>query len=225
MRFPRDHVFSQYEFCKSASDPSYRQILDFQQSLPGQKNYHLKDSFEAWITDWYENPRWGWEYIYNDYESCYCPYNLQTVRLACDQDHGVFPNFPCFPNTNLEIAQENLQAATIVGVVEAYHETFCLFHAQYLESLTEHCNCESPAWDSYNGTKDDHGVHHTITINDMPEEIIQIVDEMTKQDVEIYKAAIARFVRQLEDVEERFGQKILCQGARHQLYKRIEELP
>lgn len=40
IRQPREHVFSQYQFCKLASDPGYRSTLRYLRGLPGQTNFH-----------------------------------------------------------------------------------------------------------------------------------------------------------------------------------------
>lgn len=52
-------------------------------------------------------------------------------------------------------------------VTEAYHESFCLFHAHLMGSLPDHCNCEHPAWASYKETDDTHGEIYNETIADM----------------------------------------------------------
>lgn len=52
-----------------------------------------------------------------DYEFCYCPHNLQASRLACQND-----NF-CSATVDLDAAKRSLDAATMLGVTEAYHET------------------------------------------------------------------------------------------------------
>lgn len=109
VRRPRDHVLSQYEFCKAATDLAYRFIVWKHQGLPGQKSYHLPSSFGKWIDEWRYTPRFGDQGIYEDYDQCYCPWNLQTSRLQCDQ-----PNY-CYPNPDLDKALENMNTATLLG--------------------------------------------------------------------------------------------------------------
>lgn len=54
-----------------------------------------------------------------DYEQCYCPHNMQTLRLACQASADV-----CEATGDIDLAMENLHKATILGVTEAYHDTW-----------------------------------------------------------------------------------------------------
>ena len=51
------------------------------QGLPGQKNFHLASSFGKWIEGWRHQPRFGDKDVYDDYEQCGCPWNMQTSRF------------------------------------------------------------------------------------------------------------------------------------------------
>lgn len=205
IRQPREHVFSQYQFCKLASDPGYRTTLRYLRGLPGQTNFHLANSFQNWTDEWTHSPRYGRYSIYEDYEFCYCPHNLQASRLACQND-----NF-CSATVDLDAAKRSLDAATMLGVTEAYHESLCLFHAHLMGELPDHCNCESPDWNSYKETKETHGESYEGSIEDMPAETIAQVDAMTQQDKAIYQRGVKRFVADVQKMEKRFGTKILCQ--------------
>ena len=217
VREPRAHVYSMYQFCHLALDPGYRFMVGKRQGLKGQANYHLASSFSEWINEWYESPRWGNYDIYEDYEFCYCPYNLQSSRLACNSEKDAKY---CYATSDFEKVMKNIHSATILGVVEAYHESFCLFSAQLLDSLPEHCDCESPAWSSYVKTNVSHHDHFNGTfgsIYDMPKDIIQKVDSMTQEDRALYKAGVERFIVDINKVEVRFGKKILCESQSQQL--------
>ena len=220
VRRPRDHVFSMYEFCDKATDPFYRTIVGSKQKLKGQTNYTLPDSFGKWIDEWYKTPRFGDYSIYEDDEACYCPYNMQAARLACLATDG--PGLDCHETVDLDRALKNLDQTTMLGVTEAYHESMCLFHGHLLGSLPDYCNCESPAWASYKETKDTHGEHYNQTIDDMPPDVVQKVDDMTKSDKVIYKAAVQRFIKDVEAMEQRFEVKILCSAQREKLHQKAD---
>ena len=210
LRFPRDHVYSMYEFCHMAVDPGYVMMVGMRQGLKGQENYRLASSFSEWINEWYSAPRWGDYDIYEDEEFCYCPYNMQSSRLACYNEYDAKY---CYPSADMQLAMTNLQKATMLGVVEAYHESICLFSVRILGSLPEHCDCEGPLWDSYVETDITHRDNRSEpigSINDMPTETIEKVDEMTRDDLSLYKAGMERFIHDIREVEERFGKNILC---------------
>ena len=105
-------------------------------------------------------------------------------------------------------AMRNLNAATALGVTEAYHESVCLFHAHFLNSLPAHCKCQNPeVWVSYVATDAAYGVSYGRSIDDMPEEGLEKVDAMT-----LDRAAVKRFMADVQKVEDQFGSKILCDG-------------
>eukprot|EP00435_Cladocopium_sp_Y103_P067893 s624_g30.t1 len=206
VRQPREHVFSQYQFCKLATDPGYRRIVRYLEGLPGEKNFHMTISFQKWMEEWTRSPRYGSYSILEDHEFCFCPHNLQASRLACKNETLRSAT------VDLDAAKHSLDAATMLGVTEAYHESVCLFHAHLLGELPDHCNCESPDdWNSYKETKETHGESYQGSIEDMPRETIAQVDAMTQQDKAIYQRGVKRFIADVKKMEKRFGTKILCQ--------------
>eukprot|EP00435_Cladocopium_sp_Y103_P065070 s414_g26.t2 len=82
-----------------------------------QKNFHLANSFQNWMEEWTRRPRYGSHNMFEDYEFCYCPHNLQTSRLACENEER------CSASVDLDAAKRSLDAATMLGVTEAYHES------------------------------------------------------------------------------------------------------
>ena len=61
--------------------------------------------------------------MFFDPSHCYCPYNMQTSRMVCE-DH--FQSSYCYPNPDLQLALQHLDSLTAVGVVEAYQATWHL---------------------------------------------------------------------------------------------------
>jgi hypothetical protein len=56
----------------------------------------------------------------------------------------------------------------------------------------------------------------------MPAEVIQKVDDVTKSDKVIYKAAVQRFIKDVETMEQRFQVKILCSAQRDMLHQKAD---
>ena len=220
VRDPRDHVYSMYQFCHMAVDPGYRLMTGRRQGLEGQENYKLPGSFEEWIEEWYMRPRFGNYDIYEDEEFCYCPYNMQSSRFACKSETTAKY---CHASADVHQAVANLQSASMVGVEEAYHESICLFHARLLGSLPAHCDCEAAAWQQYVETSISHraGDEAYGTVRGASAEALRRVDEMTRDDRELYAAAVRRFVRDLEGLEQRHGRRVLCEERRRALLERL----
>eukprot|EP00438_Fugacium_kawagutii_P025892 Skav233702 [mRNA] locus=scaffold1927:424700:425338:+ [translate_table: standard] len=204
-----------YKFCAEAPDPLYAAIESVRDQAPGESNHSLPNTFGKWIDEWYTSPRFGDYTIYQDDEGCYCPYNLQASRLACLTTRG--PAKDCHKNVDMDRAMTNLNATSMLGVTEAYHESMCLFHAHLLGSLPDHCNCESPAWDTYHETKDTHGGRYLRSVDEAPSDVIQKVDDITKDDQVVYRTAVQRFITDVEAMGQRFGVKILCPARREML--------
>ncbi|CAJ1421394.1 unnamed protein product [Effrenium voratum] len=216
VRHPRDHVISQFNFCRSFSDPDYVLTVGVLQGLPGQARYKLPETISEWLRIWTEKPRWGNYSIYEDDFFCYCPYNLQSYRMTCHSDIAVAVG--CYPSVDMELALANMNAVTVLGVMEAYHESYCLLAAKLLGTLPGHCDCQDfDAWNSYSATRDDHGVQQDKGVAGLSAETLQMIDDMTQQDRLLYQASVGRFIRDLDELEMKFGTKVLCQRQREQL--------
>ena len=219
VREPRDHVYSMYQFCHMAVDPGYRVMTGRRHGLEGQENYKLPGSFEEWIEEWYLRPRFGNYDIYEDEEFCYCPYNLQSSHFVCKSESSAKY---CHASADVHQAVANLESASMVGIEEAYHESICLFHARLLGSLPSHCACESEAWQRYVETeiRHRHGDEAYGSVLLSSAETLRKVDEMTRDDRALYAAAVRRFLRDLEGLEQSQGVRVLCEAQRQALQER-----
>lgn len=216
VRRPRDHVFAMYQHCHNFISGSFRWEMHIVRQFPGMEDHHVPRSFNKWVAEWQRSPRFGDHHMLLDKDFCYCPYNMQTSRLVCKESHPRAHSY-CYEKPDLDEAMKNLKAATLLGVVEAYHESFCLFHAHFLRSLPDSCKCESPTWSSFSPSDHHHGYSYNQTIEDMPQETIEKVDEMTTEDMKLYKAAVKRFIDEIEKVEQHFGSRVLCNNQRQNL--------
>ena len=150
--------------------------------------------------------------------------SISAIKLfdTSDDLRNILNCADCHETIDMDRALKSLDETTMLEVTEAYHESMCLFHGHLLGSLPDYCNCESPAWAAYHETKHAHGQHYNQTIDDMPAEVIQKVDDMTKSDKVIYKAAVQRFIKDVERMEQRFKVKILCSAQRDMLHQKAD---
>ncbi|CAJ1384609.1 unnamed protein product [Effrenium voratum] len=210
-RQPRAHVISMYEHCKT--NPLHSWFLKNKFSQPHNP---MPDTLSQWIHAWKNNPTFGSYAIDQAPFACYNPINLQTRRLTCSSENDN-PR-----SVTVETAVTNMQSASVVGLVEAYHESICLVAAQVLQSLPSHCHCEdSDAWQSFKATHEDHGNAHQLSLREVRAEVMQEVDALTDADSTLYKAALERFLKDIEAAERRFSTRILCPGRRQMLQEQI----
>mmetsp|Transcript_86539 Transcript_86539/g.242342 ORF Transcript_86539/g.242342 Transcript_86539/m.242342 type:complete len:655 (+) Transcript_86539:161-2125(+) len=212
VRAPRQHVYSQYAFCATSSDngPRHMQAL-----MPG--------TFEAWVRSWtalrerqqaFGNFTIGPKTAYNDPwcfstlpYACYSPIDLQSQRLTCRRAYD-------YPETiDSDLAIWNMESAFFVGLVEAYQESLCLLHGKVQRSLPEWCDCsDREKWQSAPLHHHSHGVGDASKhgVEDEPDEVLKMVDQLTTSDRLLYKQATKRFVHEVHAVERKFKMKILC---------------
>ena len=151
---------------------------------PGQPGFNMPDTFGEWVHSWLEH--WPQEdysaYLWDDMYHCKNPINMVSTQLLC--------NLPIehFANINPVSAVRALHSITFVGILEAYHESFCLFIAGTRHFLPSHCNCEDEAkWNSFNQTEEVHGHEYTDKIGDYPEEVLEEVEQITRADKLVYQ--------------------------------------
>jgi len=215
VRRPRDHVFSMYHHCLSGGGPGYNAVLRFMNAAPGQPGFTLPETFGEWIFDWVTKPRYGNYSTYDDDFHCYFPKDLQSVRLTCEAPSGR-PS-----EVDVQAAIDTMSSASLVGVVEAYQESVCLFEAKLTGAMPKYCDCTSPAWGSYQETEEDHGVKYNDTVDDQPTEVLHGLDYLTSADRLLYNATVTRFIADVREVEKQFGVKVLCDEQEKSLQQKM----
>ncbi|CAJ1443965.1 unnamed protein product [Effrenium voratum] len=211
VRRPRDHVLSQYKHCANGGGPQYHAVVHAMHALPGEPNCKLPDTFQAWVAYWHSHFRDSGNAIpYFHPFNCYIPWNRQSWQLTCSEFKFLSP-------VDEDSSIKAMQSATLLGVVEAMHESSCLFSARLKGSLPAHCSCESSDWNSFVEYREDHGLHYEASIEDFNETVLQQVDDLTKVDWPMYREAVKRFIGDLGQVELEFGTKILCDAQRQKL--------
>merc|ERR1712151_225134 len=102
---------------------------------------------------------------------------------------------------DLDQAIKNMNDSWIVGIVEAYHESICLLYARSGGQLPPGCNCENPLmWNAMSLSNDTHGTDHP-DLEDFPREVTDAVSKLVQNDEILYKAAVSRFLHDIEYVE------------------------
>ncbi|CAK0790765.1 unnamed protein product, partial [Prorocentrum cordatum] len=149
----------------------------------------------------------------------YVPIDFQTERLTCDELRRI--DFP-FPKRSVTLAIQNVEEAWFVGIVEAYQESLCLLYEQVSGALPDTCHCTDV--DKWRGMKLTH-VQHGITsrsVSELPAQTIQLIDELTEGDRSVYRAGVARFLREVRRVEARHNTTVLCNSTLQKLLARAK---
>lgn len=161
------------------------------------------------FTNWMDFFLNDWE-VYKGYYGCYHPLSMQTRGMTCvgewDYLHGIID--PAYLNPDVDAAIKNMQSLWFVGVAEHFHESLCLWEYQYRGTLPIYCDCASgakrPPFKS-----DSHGVAHH-SVNDLSEDQLRRIDELTRHDRILYKEVIKEFMERLHEVEHTTGKTIMC---------------
>lgn len=237
VREPRRHVISQYHHCRRSPDHSYASDL-------------MPDSIDEWVRAWAQStpddtaalvaapvcdPKGGGRKAVSRFSQsktpfcCYFPWNLQTQHLTCTQPLGKHPWTAsrelsrALPQLNLTRALENALSTRFVGLAEAPQESVCLFVALAagVQRIPTFCDCEDQSvWAQFSSTNETHGNYEHPQPNDLPKDVLDLIDLMTYKDRQVYDAMRMRFLEDIESVEKSSGKRILCEDAR----KRLSEL-
>jgi len=217
LRRPVDHVLSMYYHCVSSK------------SVPNFFKKKMPKTFGEWVHNWTDIQQRGGavgDFSPNNGDmafvptmrtsvpfKCYNPVNMQVQRMTCQKPY----NYPLHADENLAI--RNMQSAAFVGIVEAFHESACLLAAKMIGKLPIGCNCENQdEWAKFSMPKIDHGVqHHSIT--NYPEEVTNAVNKLVEGDRQLYQASVARFFKDMDDVEREHGVKVLCESTKQALIR------
>mmetsp|Transcript_17478 Transcript_17478/g.54020 ORF Transcript_17478/g.54020 Transcript_17478/m.54020 type:complete len:318 (+) Transcript_17478:52-1005(+) len=212
LRDPKAHVYSQFNHCLQNFDSWFDPV-------------NFPSTFQEWMQFWVargdmpgENQSAG-----NGFH-CYLPYNLQTralsctakycMRVTCAVDWEVLggPQVESFA-LNKSVALENvMHGVHVLGLTDFYQESLCLVYASFHGELPDWCACEDrQAWDAFGESKETHGSNYTaVGAKTFSAEELQLVQQLTQLDQEVYDAAVKRFEADIARVEQQYGKKILC---------------
>jgi hypothetical protein len=118
-----------------------------------------------------------------------------------------------------------------VALTDFFHESKCLFYhrlepktAPIDAYLRDMCRCgiqSSSGSSSKEGVKQDvHATHHDnghrSSILDLPIDILESIDALTRVDQQLYTVALQRFVQEIVWLETELGQQVLCDNVLEQ---------
>lgn len=203
-RNPRDHVHSQYLEIKY---DTWGKRIVYGTAFP--IDIPEKIGFDIWL-DHFNISVWGKTEV-TDYNA-YNPINMQARYITCrHQGHHIeIPTGIAVENRlpRMDQAYKNLKTMDLVGITEFYPEFLCVFLYRAFQRLPARCNCRA-----YPLLVPTHHATHNIPRHSwmrLYQNVTAKIDEMTKLDRELYRAAIVRFLRDVRKVEAMTKVQILC---------------
>ena len=213
LRDPMSHVLSQFLECKY---DAWGKKMTNHTGFPGYYDLdHALGGFDDWV-QYFDHlktnrTRFGEHAAYK----CYDPYNMQSRYFATDRGYPHFVNSLADQWPNIDIARKRLNRVQVVGIVEHYPASLCLF--EYLaggqQFLTEGCQvCEGEQLQVVKSLiHEAHNVppHSIDLISNVTRLMIQ---NMTTIDQQLYESARGIFQRHVDQVREETGIDLLCRG-------------
>lgn len=212
LRRPNDHLLSIYHQCLQPGplELHHRQKLGVAQGQPG---FTLPD-FATWVKSWKQDaPKQFYTQAYlQERYHCSDPRNPTSRQLTCadETDHPV--------NIHVQKPMEILHSASVIGLVEAYHESICLFAWKLRNFLPSHCNCEDvAAWEAFVPLHITHKHTYSDTVDDYNASVQKDIEGLTHVDRKVYQAGLARFFQEMDELEKTLRVKVLCDQQRQKL--------
>jgi len=213
LRDPRSHVLSQWKYCSQGSIHLMTQVHKFR---PWLKDWQKLLNDGKLKGDFGSRSQTDRQLKFQKYLTasflpfhCYSPSNLMVQHFSC---RGTPFNYTGTDNTKLAI--KNMEATWFVGITEAYKESICLLHTKVHKKLPDWCNCENKtAWESFKSSHSSYYLDKTkvgANVSELQPDTIQMIDNMTHGDRQLYQAGLRRFKREVREAEAKFHTKILC---------------
>ena len=201
MRKPESHVLSQFMQCAHSPNWGMPTVREYESSHPSEAQFPhtgvnpspVYGGFVEWLHH-FESSSIAW--------GCYNPRDLQATRSQINSEHAPFP-----PHSTLT---ERLESLGAVLITEHYLASVCLFEYRAVGFLTPHCACTARSELKRSSHHDAHGVPKH-SINDIDEKTLELIRSMTRDDAELYAAALARFKAEVHEVFAATGVDLLCE--------------
>ena len=156
------------------------------------------------------------KHVGNYMGSCYTrtPWNMQSRALTCARDisHRACSVEDAVPSLNVTLRSLDEQA--FVGIVEMFSESMCLFEYRVSGDLPDEFTCAHTdiLWTGVNhlGGKTIHRSGGESYKHDASNGAS--IDKITQVDIELYRAAVLRFVKEMRQVEVETGSRVICQS-------------
>ena len=239
LRSVRGHVYSQYLECVF---DRWGKKVTRGSLFPRAKREGLLGNFLIWLKHFGnlgDDPAYtGEKYDYR----CQDPRDTQTRYMSCVTKSN--PNHALNPPPDLESALENLRVVDFLGLTDFYTESVCMIVYRRKGIIGPGCECQDPSEIIENGNNSSIVVreetkrgeqsnrmtnssfqHAWIThnvpphsVDDLTPEMDEIIYSITKRDQVFFLAGLERFVRDVKEVEEVSGKKIMCR------WEKVEQL-
>ena len=203
LRKPESHVLSQFMECAFDHHWGIPIVGEYESSHPSEAQFPhtgvnpspVYGGFVEWLHH-FESSSIAWD--------CYNPRTLQTTRsqINSESEHAPFP-----PHSTLT---ERLESLGAVLITEHYLASVCLFEYRAVGFFTPHCACTARSELKRSSHHDAHGVPKH-SINDIDEKTLELIRSMTRDDAELYAAALARFKAEVHEVFAATGVDLLCE--------------
>mmetsp|Transcript_106899 Transcript_106899/g.300568 ORF Transcript_106899/g.300568 Transcript_106899/m.300568 type:complete len:336 (-) Transcript_106899:166-1173(-) len=193
-REPRAHVLSQFMECRYTKW--------------GQRVSHKPGRFEnisVWLHHFGKERHTGG----TDDMGCYNPENMQSRALSSDgvnSMHHIVDG--ARPDETKSLAA--LRDLWMVGILEHYQASVCLFIAKARGEVPDWCDCTGTAWNSFHMQAFSHDVPPH-SVSDLSASDVEMIDALTDQDQAVYAEAVQLFREQVWAEEGRLQVKILCE--------------
>jgi len=141
---------------------------------------------------------------------CYSAINPQVQRLTCSKALTLPATY------DPELAVRNMQDLAFVGLTEAYQSSICLLISKFEKDVPSYCDCQNEtAWATFSEHFKRNALTDMITVTpqaveDFPQETLEQIDSLTKDDRVLYMSAWQRFLEEVHEVEVKRGTKIFC---------------
>jgi len=205
VRNPKDHLLSQYLQCRDALNRSFR-------GLPLGSS--LREGFVSWLHFFSSN--WTSSKFHADWGhrmgcfDCYCPNDLQTRVLSCQDSEYVrrYGIGNWFTEGNITRALQTVQSATFVGLTDFYPESLCLLFFKLTGKVSDVCDIKHRFSNTLIHIT--HGVrNHSYAALALQSSDVDLVDSFIEDDTRVFAAARQRLKTEIREMERRFGIQIL----------------
>eukprot|EP00980_Cylindrotheca_fusiformis_P011335 scaffold2619_cov129-Cylindrotheca_fusiformis.AAC.13 len=229
-RSPRAHVLSQYLHCRYRDNqpdrtpqkrkkwPALPESLSGSEYPLDSRESHIQ-GLDAWLTHMLREDN-AFETLEDSF-SCYTPWNLQSRMLTCTET-GVNANGaqvivqkrrkqgPPQPKEPEWIqVEEAVRSLAFAGLTEQFAVSVCMTHWLHSKTMPESCDCRNAA--SVDVTHDRHNMPRAaVALDDLPEDILKKIDDLTKVDQKLYTLTQQLFQEQVKAVEQESAIPLLC---------------
>ena len=244
LRHPRAHVWSQFSQCRSGLwDREKFDRLGFPQSENRTQDFiDWIEPFHGNLQKVYENRAEGndtWV-SFPDFE-CYTPVNFMARALTCSgakDAHHLHEGWPAEPDLVKAVTElaEHIDAVLILEFLAPSvcdlvirfrgseknnnDTTFAAAREHYIQTeCRRDCGTAVESLGAFHRTS-----AHTDTMLFLDAKLLEIVDEVTKIDRQVYVIALVWFFQRMKYHEEQFQETLICQDTLHHLREEFRYL-